>query len=39
MERRLSDLILPNYWDCIEDGIGPTLTRSRKLFLRGGRFS
>ena len=36
---RLSDLILPNYWDLLEDGIGSQLTRSRKMFLRGGRFS
>ena len=36
---RLSDLILPNYWDILEDGIGDQLIRSRKLFLRGGRFS
>lgn len=36
---RLSDLILPNYWDILEDGIGDQLVRSRKLFLRGGRFS
>ena len=36
---RLSDLILPNYWDILEDGIGDQLTRSRKMFLRGGRFS
>ena len=38
-KRKLSDLILPNYWDLVEDGIGPQLKRSRKLFLRGGRFS
>ena len=36
---RLSELILPNYWDLLEDGIGPQLTHSRKMFLRGGRFS
>lgn len=36
---RLSDLILPNYWDLLEDGIGDQLERSRKLFLRGGRFN
>ena len=35
----LSDLVLPNYWDILEDGIGDQLTRSRKMFLRGGRFS
>lgn len=35
----LSDLILPNYWDVLEDGIGDQLERSRKMFLRGGRFS
>ena len=39
MKRKLSDLILPNYWDLIEDGIGSQLKRSRKMFLRGGRFS
>lgn len=39
MKRKLSDLILPNYWDLLEDGIGPQLERSRKMFLRGGRFS
>lgn len=36
---KLSDIILPNYWDLLEDGIGPQLIQSRKLFLRGGRFS
>ena len=36
---KLSELILPNYYDLLEDGIGPQLTRSRKMFLRGGRFS
>lgn len=36
---KLSDLILPNYWDLLEDGIGEQLERSRKMFLRGGRFS
>lgn len=36
---KLSDLILPNYWDLLEDGIGDQLERSRKMFLRGGRFS
>ena len=35
----LSDIILPNYWDVIEDGIGEQLEHSRKMFLRGGRFS
>ena len=35
----MSDIILPNYWDLIEDGIGGQLKRSRKMFLRGGRFS
>ena len=35
----MSDIILPNYWDLIEDGIGEQLERSRKMFLRGGRFS
>lgn len=39
MKRKLSDLILPNYWDLLEDGIGEQLERSRKMFLRGGRFS
>ena len=39
MRSRLSDIILPNYWDLLEDGIGEQLERSRKLFLRGGRFS
>ena len=39
IKRKLSDLILPNYWDLVEDGIGPQLERSRKMFLRGGRFS
>ena len=36
---RLSELILPNYWDLLEDGIGEQLEHSRKMFLRGGRFS
>ena len=36
---KLSDIILPNYWDLLEDGIGDQLERSRKMFLRGGRFS
>lgn len=36
---RLSELILPNYWDLLEDGIGKQLEHSRKMFLRGGRFS
>ena len=36
---RLSELILPNYHDLLEDGIGEQLERSRKMFLRGGRFS
>lgn len=35
----MSDIILPNYWDLVEDGIGDQLERSRKMFLRGGRFS
>ena len=35
----MSDIILPNYWDLLEDGIGDQLERSRKMFLRGGRFS
>ena len=35
----MSDIILPNYWDLVEDGIGDQLKRSRKMFLRGGRFS
>lgn len=35
----MSDLILPNYWDLLEDGIGEQLEHSRKMFLRGGRFS
>ena len=39
IKKKLSDLILPNYWDLVEDGIGPQLERSRKMFLRGGRFS
>ena len=39
MKYNLSDLILPNYWDVLEDGIGPQLEHSRKMFLRGGRFS
>ena len=39
MKRTLSDLILPNYWDLLEDGIGKQLEHSRKMFLRGGRFS
>lgn len=38
-KKRLSDLILPNYYDLLEDGIGDQLKRSRKMFLRGGRFS
>ena len=38
-KRKISDIILPNYWDLVEDGIGDQLERSRKLFLRGGRFS
>ena len=38
-KRNLSDLILPNYWDLLEDGIGDQLEHSRKMFLRGGRFS
>lgn len=38
-KRRISDIILPNYWDLLEDGIGEQLERSRKMFLRGGRFS
>lgn len=39
MKSRLSELILPNYHDLLEDGIGEQLERSRKMFLRGGRFS
>ena len=39
MRAKLSDLILPNYWDLLEDGLGGQLKRSRKMFLRGGRFS
>ena len=39
MEIRLSKIILPNYWNLLEDGIGPELKHSRKMFLRGGRFS
>ena len=39
IKKRLSDLILPNYWDLLEDGIGNQLEHSRKMFLRGGRFS
>ena len=35
----MSDIILPNYWDLLEDGIGEQLEHSRKIFLRGGRFS
>ena len=37
--KKMSDIVLPNYWDLLEDGIGPQLERSRKMFLRGGRFS
>ena len=36
---RLSSLILPNYWDILELGLGKQVKRSRKMFLRGGRFS
>ena len=39
MKKNLSDLILPNYYDLLEDGIGEQLKQSRKMFLRGGRFS
>lgn len=39
MKRTLSEIILPNYHDVLEDGIGKQLKRSRKMFLRGGRFS
>ena len=39
IKKKLSDLILPNYWDLVEDGIAPQLERSRTMFLRGGRFS
>ena len=39
MKRALSEIVLPNYWDLLEDGIGIQLERSRKMFLRGGRFS
>lgn len=35
----MSDIVLPNYWDLLEDGIGEQLEQSRKMFLRGGRFS
>ena len=38
-KKKLSELILPNYWDLLELGIGSGLERSRKMFLRGGRFS
>lgn len=38
-KKKLSELILPNYWDLLEDGIGEQLERSRKMYLRGGRFS
>jgi hypothetical protein len=38
-EVKLSSLILPNYWDLLELGMASSLTRSRKMFLRGGRFS
>ena len=38
-KRKMSDIILPNYWDLVEDGIGSQLKQSRKLFIRGGRFS
>ena len=37
--RKLSELILPNYHNLLEDGLGPDLRHSRKMFLRGGRFS
>lgn len=37
--RKMSDIVLPNYWDLLEDGIGEQLEHSRKMFLRGGRFS
>ena len=37
--RKMSNIILPNYWDLLEDGIGEQLERSRKMFLRGGRFN
>lgn len=37
--KRMSDIVLPNYWDLLEDGIGEQLEHSRKMFLRGGRFS
>ena len=39
MKRALSEIILPNYWDLLEDGIGEQLEQSRKMFLRGGLFS
>ena len=39
MQKRLSDIFLPNYQDIVADGLGSSLTRSRKLFIRGGRFS
>lgn len=37
--KKMSDIVLPNYWDLLEDGIGEQLEHSRKMFLRGGRFS
>lgn len=39
MVRKLSEIILENYWGALKDGIGSNLKHSRKLFLRGGRFS
>ena len=39
MRKALSEIILPNYWDLVADGIGEQLKRSRKMFIRGGRFS
>ena len=39
MKQKLSEIFLENYWDVLEDGIGPQLAHSRKMFLRGGRFS
>lgn len=39
MKRKLSELILLNYQDLISDGLGSQLKHSRKMFLRGGRFS
>lgn len=35
MRVKLSEIFLKNYWEVLEDGIGPQLTHSRKMFLRG----